>query len=64
MKTKIWYYIQNLYDGSATVRFFKSKEDAEKYADIDDERFCDDIECCELEFDENGKLLNPTVFDC
>lgn len=50
-------------DGSASALFFKSEKGAEKYAEKDDERFCDDIYSKELEFDENGVLLNPSIVD-
>ena len=58
MKTRIWIYIKNLGDGSASIRFFSSKEEAEKYAENDDERFCDDINEYILDFDSNGELLD------
>ena len=61
MKTKIWTYSENLGDGSVTVRFFNSEEDAEAYAELDDERNCDDIQEHVLVFDNNGKLLNPST---
>ncbi len=60
-KVKVWLYIENLGDGSCGVRFFNSEADAEAYAEPDDERYCDDIYPKELEFDEDGKLLNPSV---
>lgn len=58
MKCKVFLYIENLGDGSCGVRFFRSKKQAEEYAEKDEERFCDDIYSKELEFDESGKLLN------
>lgn len=61
MKTKIWTYSENLGDGSVSVRFFNSEEDAEAYAENDHERSCDDIECHVLVFDDDGKLLNPST---
>ena len=61
MKTKIWTYSENLGDGSVTVRFFNSEEDAEAYAELDNERNCDDIQEHVLVFDNNGKLLNPST---
>lgn len=51
MKIKFWTYIENLYDGSCAIRFFNSEEEAEAYAEKDDERFCDDINVKELEID-------------
>ena len=61
MKVKFWSYTQNGGDGSAYPLFFATEKDAEKYAEKHggDERYCDDINCHSLEFDENGKLLNP-----
>lgn len=61
-KLNAWLYIQNAGDGSCYVRFFNSEEDAEAYAENDDERYCDDIAQVSLEFDpQTGKLLNPTL---
>lgn len=60
MKIKFSYYIKNGQDGSASVHFFDSEEAAEKYAEGDDERYCDgDIFTKELEFDDSGKMLTP-----
>jgi hypothetical protein len=60
LRVQFWVFIENLYDGSATARFFKTQADAEKYAEEDDERFCDDIFAKELLIDaETGELLNP-----
>lgn len=62
MKTKVWIYLENYGDGSAFPKFFATKEQAEAYAAAAPEyedRFCDDISSQELEFDENGVLLNP-----
>jgi hypothetical protein len=61
MKVTIWIYIENLGDGSCAARITDSEESAEKLAENDDERFCDDIYSKTLEFDDNGKLLNPYV---
>ena len=63
MKVKIWIYTRNLGDGSCAPCFFNSNEEAEKYAESDDERYCNDISEYILEFDENGKLLNPDELD-
>lgn len=63
MKVKFWLYMSSNGDGSVSALFFKSEKDAEKYAEKDDERFCDDIYSKELEFDENGVLLNPSIID-
>lgn len=59
MIADFWLYIQNLGDGSCTVKFFKSKRAAEKYAAYDNERFCDDIYYRSLEFDNEGNLISP-----
>lgn len=61
MKTKVWIYTQNQGDGSVTTRFFATKEQAEAYAEAAPEyedRFCDDVYYQNLEFDDNGNLLN------
>lgn len=61
---KVWTYISNGGDGSASARFFNSEADAEAYAEESgDDRFCDDICQKTLEFDTtpNGfVLLNPS----
>lgn len=59
MKVKFWVHIHNMGDGSAVAKFFNSKEAAEAFAEGDDERFCEDVEPKELEFDEQGNLLTP-----
>lgn len=59
MKVQFWCYMENMGDGSVAARFFNSEEEAEGYAEDHDERMCDDIELVTLEFDKNGKLLNP-----
>jgi hypothetical protein len=59
MKVKFWVYMENLGDGSAAARIFSSKKAAEKYADHDDERYCDDIYQEEIEVDDKGKLTTP-----
>ena len=61
MKTKVAVYIQNCGDGSCRVKFFNSEEDAEAYAEPDNERNCEDVYTVELEFDSDGKLLNPAT---
>jgi hypothetical protein len=61
MKTKVWIYMENYGDGSVFPKFFATKEQAEAYADAAPEyedRFCDDVSSQELEFDDNGVLLN------
>ena len=58
MKVQLYLYIQNMGDGSCSVKFFNSRESAEKFAEPDDERFCEDIYPKTLELDENGKLIN------
>lgn len=59
MKVRIWCYIENQGDGSAVPRFFNSKQKAEAFAKNDNERYCEDIQYRDLEFDTQGKLLNP-----
>ena len=59
IKAKFWYYIQNAGDGSCYPKFFKTLASAKEYASYDNERYCDDIEFKELEFDLEGNLLTP-----
>ena len=59
IKVKFAVYTRNNGDGSSSPSFFKSVEAAEKYAENDDERNCDDVEMHTLEFDLDGNLLTP-----
>jgi hypothetical protein len=59
IKATVWVYMKNNGDGSASPCFFNSEDAAEKYAENDDERYCEDIDRHTLEFDENGNLLTP-----
>jgi hypothetical protein len=59
IKATFWVYLLNCGDGSSRPLFFSSEEAAEKYAENDDERHCEDIVQETLEFDENGNLLTP-----
>jgi hypothetical protein len=63
MKAKVFIYNQNNYDGSSSACFFNTEEDAEKYAEEDTERFCDDINSHTFEFDDQGNLLNSDKRD-
>ena len=58
-KVKFATYALNGGDGSVIIKFFPTASDAEKYAEErgDDERYCEDIDSHELEFDEDGNLL-------
>lgn len=58
IKVHLWIRICNSGDGSAYARFFKSQEEAEKDAEGDNERFCDDIYDKYFEVDFNGNILN------
>lgn len=57
MKIKLWIYAANNGDGSTSTYFFNSKEEAEKYAKDDNERFCDDIWETTIKISSKGKLL-------
>lgn len=57
IKVKFATYIQNMYDGAACVRYFRTEQEAESFAAKDDERYCDDISTQTLEFDLEGNLL-------
>ena len=63
MKVTLGVYIENLGDGSAWPRFFNTEEEAEVYAQQQEEeycaeRMCDDTGVVTLVFDEEGNLLN------
>ena len=60
MRITFWTYVQNCGDGSNYVCYFNSREDAETFAENDNERYCDDITQHTMEVDENGKILNPS----
>lgn len=60
VKTKFWAYHKNNGDGSVSSFFYPSREAAEKEADTDDERYCDDISFYELEFDMQGNLVSKS----
>jgi len=58
LKVKFAVYVQNNGDGSASARFFSNVELAEKAAEEDNERFCEDIETHELEINlDTGKVI-------
>lgn len=58
-KIKFAVYTQNNGDGSASARFFKNEKLAEKVAERDDERFCEDIATHELVIDMmTGEVLS------
>ena len=65
MKVTLGVWIKNLGDGSASPKFFNSEKEARAYADKHEEkcdwaeRMCDDTMSVTLEFDDDGKLLNP-----
>lgn len=60
IKVKFSTYVSNGGDGSVHVLCFRTKEEAEAYADGREERLDDDIQTHYLEFDDNGVLLNGT----
>lgn len=68
MESVFWAYLQDGGDGSARALFFRTKREAEQYADADFEehgqRLCDDIQMVRLRFDAFGALLNPTRGHC
>lgn len=59
IKCKFAVHIHNMGDGSAVVKFFSSEAAAEKYAEHDAERFCEDVYSTTLEFDLKGNLVTP-----
>jgi hypothetical protein len=68
MKVKFWTYTQDCGDGSAYPRFFATEEQAEAYrvayeAVMEQGWGEDCVSPQELEFDENGVLLNPDKFE-
>ena len=57
-KIKLFLYIQNNGDGSASARFMAGEALAEKLAEKSNERLCDDIQTHELEVDaETGEIV-------
>ncbi|MDE1834542.1 MAG: hypothetical protein KGH64_04345 [Candidatus Micrarchaeota archaeon] len=57
IKVKFAVYMQSNGDGSASPRFFRTTEEAEAVAKDCDERFCEDVDMFELEFDMKGNLV-------
>lgn len=57
IKVKFYTWACNQGDGSVVVRFYNSRESAEKAAENDEERYCDDIDSHTLEFDRSGNLI-------
>jgi hypothetical protein len=57
MIIKLAVYIRNLGDGSCSVKFFNTEDEAEKFASKDNERNCDDVYTISIEVDANGKLI-------
>jgi hypothetical protein len=67
MKVKFWTYTESGGDGSAYPRFFANEEQARAYMEQSEkdsgEGWGEDcVASHELEFDEDGKLLNPDVY--
>jgi hypothetical protein len=61
---QVWTYPENMGDGSACVRMFATKEQAEKYRkkqikDCGDDWAEDCISQRTMEFDADGRLTNP-----
>jgi len=61
MKLTVWAIAVNAGDGSGYVNVYATEADAEAADECEamNEGFTDSITKLELEFDENGKLLNP-----
>ncbi len=63
-KVKLFYTIHNCGDGSASASFYEDAEAAQLACDIEEESgeaFTEnDVNSAELEFDGNGRLLNPS----
>lgn len=54
-----WVYLANQGDGSASVNFFNTEEEAEAYAEPDGERYGDDVYQTTLVIDpKTGKICN------
>lgn len=51
-------FISDGQDGSVSITVFKTMKDAERAADIEDQRFDDDIHLIEVTVDENGNLID------
>ncbi len=59
LKLRFAVYIQSNGDGSATAKFFKDEQTAEKAAGDDDERLCEDVSSHEIEIDlDSGKVIS------
>lgn len=54
---KFWVFNANCGDGSNSLYFFDTEEAAEKYAESDNERNCEDINKYTLSFNEDGTLF-------
>jgi len=63
MKVEVWIYIQSQGDGSCVAQFFSTEDEAEEFAEKDEERLGDDIYSKTLEFNSKGKLMNPSIRD-
>lgn len=60
----VHYAISNNGDGSASVHFFKTLEEAEKYEENMDEGWGEScVSSEELHFDKNGILINATTIE-
>ncbi len=59
-----WTYARNMGDGDVSVYCFNTREQAEKFAEPDDQRSCEDIEEHVLQLDENTlQIMNCHVRD-
>lgn len=64
LKLEFWVYMRNNGDGSASPMFFLSEDLAEKAAEKDDERLCDDVVFHEFEVDlETGEVISGIETD-
>lgn len=58
LKINLGIYVRNNGDGSGSVSFFRNSEDAEKAAEGDDERYCDDTYDHTIEvYADTGELV-------
>lgn len=62
IRVKYWEYVASSGDGSCSVYQFRTQELAEKYAENDRERFCDDISEVSFLINLDGTLVtDPSV---
>lgn len=58
-----WVWISNSGDGSNTLHFFDTETAAEAYAELDNERNCEDVQKIDLLFNDDGYLIKPEGYE-